>query len=313
MALGPLVGDMALQPAPADVLRAINQLLVTQHAVSRGQLLALGLSSDALQGRLESGALIRLHRGVYAMGGSPPTRERRWAAAVLACGPTAALSHLSAAALWCVRHTDPVVIDVSLASRSRRGRKGIRTHRPRHLTADDVGAHRGVRTTAVPRTLIDCAEVLQPRKIERMLDEAHHLKLLDTAELDRSLERHRHRTGAARLRKLLTTHEPGTTRTRSPLEESFLQLIRQTGLPQPLVNEELGPYTIDFLWPQERVAVETDGRDSHERAAARERDYRRDAWLNANDYRPLRFTWLQVKHRPDEVLAALGAALPDRR
>ncbi len=146
-----------------------------------------------------------------------------------------------------------------------------------------------------------------------MLDEAHHLKLLDADDLNRSLARRPHRPGAARLRKLLAAHEPGSTRTRSPLEEDFLALVRSTSLPRPLVNEQLGPYTIDFLWSRERVAVETDGRDSHERAAARERDYRRDAWLNANGYRPLRFTWQQVHHRPDEVLAALGAALPERR
>jgi len=57
------------------------------------------------------------------------------------------------------------------------------------------------------------------------------------------------------------------------------------------------------------VAVETDGRDTHERAAARERDYRRDAWLHARGWTPLRFTWHQVHDRPEEVLAALRAAL----
>ena len=58
--------------------------------------------------------------------------------------------------------------------------------------------------------------------------------------------------------------------------------------------------------------METDGRDAHERAGARERDYRRDSWLHANGYRPLRFTWEQVHHRADEVLATLHAVLAVR-
>lgn len=103
----------------------------------------------------------------------------------------------------------------------------------------------------MPVTLIEVAEILSHRSLERSLDEAEFLGLLDRRELDGALERHSGRDGAA------------------------------------------------------RVA----GGASHNRAAARERDSRRDAWLVAADFRPLRFTWLQVTKRPDEVLAALEAAL----
>ncbi len=127
---------------------------------------------------------------------------------------------------------------------------------------------------------------------------AEYLGVLDRSELERALARNRGRAGAGPLIKILTRHQPGSTRTRSPLEEAFLALVRRAGLPQPLVNSALGPYAIDFLWRDQRIAVETDGRRAHERAAARERDYRRDSWLHANGYRPLRFTWEQVHHRP---------------
>ena len=271
--------------------------------------MALGLSSEAIARRLRSGRLVRLYRGVYTIAGTAPSRERRWAAAVLACGEGAVLSHLSAAALWRLSEKDPVVIDVSLPSRGKRMRDGVRVHRPRHLDPEDVTHHRGVPTTTVGRTLIDCAEVLGSRSLERILDEAEYLRVLDRSAIGATLVRHRGRAGTAQLSKVLARHQPGSTRTRTPIEESFFLLVRRSGLPQPLVNARLGPYTIDFLWPEQRIAVETDGRAAHERAAARERDYRRDSWLTTEGYRPLRFTWHQVHGDEQGVLGALHAVL----
>ncbi len=269
----------------------------------------MGLGAEAVRHRVSTGRLSRVRRGVYGVSGAPETREGRWIAAVLACGEGAVLSHRSAAALWRLTEKDPVVIDVSLASRSKRSHEGICVHRPRRLGPEDRTHYRGIPSTTVPRTLIDCAEVIGARSRERLLDEAEYLGLLDRQELAEALERNATRTGAARLRATLRRHEPGTTRTRSPLEEAFLLLTREAKLPAPEVNEELGRYTIDFLWRAQRVAVETDGGQSHDRRSQRERDSARDAWLSANGYRPLRFTWHQVNHRPQEVIDALRAAL----
>jgi len=55
--------------------------------------------------------------------------------------------------------------------------------------------------------------------------------------------------------------------------------------------------------------VETDGRASHGRETQRERDRRRDAWLDAAGYRTQRFSWQQVTKAPAEVLATLRSLL----
>jgi len=295
--------------APLDLRRRINHLAISRHALSRRNLLALGMSSEEIRFQLETAALVRLHHGVYAVGGAPATPEQRWAAAVMACGDEAALSHLSAAALWALTQVDPVVIDVSLSGRGRRTRPGLRVHRPRRLPRDDTTEHLGIPVTTVTRTLIDLAVIVSRRSLERLVDEAEYLRLLDLADLDRTFEGNEGRAGVTRLRRLLARHRPGTTRTRSPLEEAFLLLVREAKLPDPQVNTRLGPFTIDFLWPEQRVAVETDGRAAHDRTAARERDHRRDAWLHANGYLPLRFTWTQVNQRPGEVVRALRPKL----
>jgi len=88
----------------ADVGRIaakIHHLGRRQHGhVTRAQLLALGLSSRAISRRIESGELVVVHAGVYAVGYVRTDPLARAAAAVLACGEDAVLSHASAAALW---------------------------------------------------------------------------------------------------------------------------------------------------------------------------------------------------------------------
>src|ERR1700712_5295196 len=75
-----------------------------QHGVvARSQLLALGMSSAAIRHRLEVGKLHRLWRGVYAVGRPQVGTLGRLMAAVLACGPSAQLSHRSGAFLWGIR------------------------------------------------------------------------------------------------------------------------------------------------------------------------------------------------------------------
>lgn len=282
----------------------------SQHGlVGRTQLLSLGLGSRAIEHRLASGRLVRLNRAVYAVGVPARTQEARWTSAVLACPPDAVLSHLSAAAAWGLREVDPRAIDVSVPARSGKRRDGIRVHRPRQLDSADTTRHCGVPVTTVPRTLIDIAAVLSTRSLERALDEAEYLGFLTQPELHAALKRNDGRAGAARIRIALRAHVPGTTRTRTPLEERFFLLTRTAGLPQPEVNVKVGPYTVDFLWREAGVAVETDGGASHDRAAQRERDSRRDAYPTTAGYRTQRFTYRQVTERPDEVLATLDALL----
>jgi len=305
---------MQSQSGPLALERRINRLAARQHGlIARTQLLALGLGAGAIQYRLTTGRLTLSRRGVYSVGFAAPTREHRWAAAVLASGPGAVISHLSAAAVWGLRHGDPVTIDVSVPCRNTRMRDGVRVHRPRHLTRADTTWRRGIPVTSVPRTLIDLAETVSRRSLERLLDEAEFLKLLDLVALHSALSRHPGRDGTARLSATLRRHQPGTTRTRTPLEEDFFVLVRAAGLPQAEVNVPVGPFTVDFLWRDNKLVVETDGGDSHDRRSQRKRDARRDAWLAAHDYETLRFTWEQVHSYPAEVLAALNAKLRTRR
>jgi hypothetical protein len=79
------------------------------------------------------------------------TQEGWWMAAVLACGPGAALSHFSAAALWGITKPRRGPIEVSVPAHVSRQRKGIIVHR-RDLTDADVTTKQGIPLIAVVPT-----------------------------------------------------------------------------------------------------------------------------------------------------------------
>jgi very-short-patch-repair endonuclease len=96
--------------------------------------------------------------------------------------------------------------------------------------------------------------------------------------------------------------------TRSELEERFLALCTRHHLPRPDVNARVAGLTVDFLFADQRVVVETDGWRFHGHRAAFERDRRRDATLTRAGYRTLRFTHDQLTTEPHAVIATLVAA-----
>jgi hypothetical protein len=230
-------------------------------------------------------------------------------AAVLACGPGAALGYTSAAALLGLRRSDYGPIDVVVPVAGGRRRPGIRIHRHPALAAEEVTTHHVIPVTTAARTILDLAATASRRGLEHALDRAELLELTDYPAVDalaRARPRHR---GSARLRRMLREHEAGTARTRTDLEGAFLALCEQHGLPRPLVNEPLCGITVDFVFRDARVAVETHSWAWHRGRAAFERDRERDAVLATAGYRTFRFTDRQVELAPATVIKALAAAL----
>jgi very-short-patch-repair endonuclease len=90
----------------------------------------------------------------------------------------------------------------------------------------------------------------------------------------------------------------------------FLALIAAVrDLPPPRANTKVNGYEVDFVWPDERLIVETDGWETHGTRTAFENDKRRDAAHTQAGYRVLRFSWRQVKYEPATVKAAVRRAL----
>lgn len=173
---------------------------------------------------------------------------------------------------------------------------------------DDVVRQRdGLPVTTVARTLVDLADDVTPHQLERICHRAEVLRVLDAGKLDRRLSRGRWR-GARSLRSALETLAYADPQiTRSELEERFLGLAADAGLPPPLTNAQVAGNEVDFLWPERRLVVETNGVAAHLTPTAFEEDRRRDAALQIAGYRVARFTWRQVVRDPRHVKATLAA------
>lgn len=217
-------------------------------------------------------------------------------AAVLAGGPGAVLSHASAAAAWDLRRTSARLIDVSVPTRAGRERRaGLRLHRSATLTSRDVAEIRGVPVTSVARTIIDLSRTLKGRALEHVVDLADQRGLVDFADLRTA--------NSASLQAVLQNYRPAPTR--SELEERFLRLCDDHGIPRPETNTLIEGILVDFVWRERRVIVEVDGYAYHRSPAAFERDRERDVRLTTNGWTVLRFTWRQITRRAAWVAAAV--------
>ncbi|MDQ5833085.1 MAG: type IV toxin-antitoxin system AbiEi family antitoxin domain-containing protein [Actinomycetota bacterium] len=173
--------------------------------MTRAQLIAAGVGETGIEERVRTHRLLRLHRGVYALGHRELKGEGHWMAAVLACGPGAVLSHASAAAHWNIRVSASSYVDVTVPTRAgRMKRKGLRIHRSGRLGPTQVTMHEGIPVTTLARTLLDLADILNLQGLKRAIHEADYLRLLDMTAL-------------------------------------------------------IEGYEVDFVWPEAKLIVETDG------------------------------------------------------
>lgn len=278
--------------------------------VSRAQLLALDFPSQTINRQVRRGQLHWIHRATFAVGHPRLTPRGRWMAAVLACGAGAVLSHRAAWALWELGPRPGGAVDVTAPRDRRRAIPGVRLHRSRRVIACDTRLIDGIPVTSVPRTLLDLAEILSPQRLRRALEEADRRELLDGRELDELVQHRSHGChGLAALRAARTALNGSAPWTLSELEEAFLGLIRQAGLPEPRCNVLVEGELVDCFWPDAPLVVELDGYAVHRGRRSFEDDRRRDGKLQLAGVPVLRFTQPRVMHEPAGVLADVTAML----
>lgn len=287
-------------------------LAARQHGVvSRAQLRDLSLSAPAIDARVARGTLHAIHRGVYAVGHPAVAPDGVRMAAVLACGPGAALSHVSAGALLQVRETVSVLHDVT--ARTRRSRPGLRVHRAA-LDPRDVTTVRRIPVTAPARTLIDLADVLNEDAVARAFEEAIRRNLLTAADMADALARHPGRRALPLLTAQSTRHLPGIQRTRSELEQAFVRLVAEHHIdPPPRINAHVHGFEVDAVWPSHRLAVELDSLAFHRTRPAMRRDYDKALALTNAGLHVVRLDWEQVTTQAASTAETLRRLLEPAR
>lgn len=297
------MGPKELQPWSAEAW----ELTGRQHGVvARRQLLALGMSSEAIRHRTESGRLHRLAWGVYAVGRPEVSERGRWMAAVLACGGDALLSHRSAAALWGIRPERPGPIEVTVPRPVFRRRPNLRVHRRGGLTV------RGRIVDGIPVTdpicvLVDLATCIPVAQLETAINEADHLGLVNPEMLRESLDSLPRWPGVGRLRALLDRQT--LTLATTELERRFLRIVVAARLPLPETQVRPSGHRVDFFWHELGLVVETDSLRYHRTAAKQSADMRRDHAHVSAGLTTLRFSHQQVRYEPEYVKRILATNL----
>jgi Protein of unknown function (DUF559) len=294
---------------------AIRALAERQHGVvGHWQLLDLGAARNMVLGRRQAGLLIPLHRSVYSLGHQQLTREGRWMAAVLACGPGAVLSHFSAGRHWgiCGSYGPIEVLRQSGGFKSGGRHRGVQLHQTRRLHPFEITIERGIPIAVMERVLLDLAGRLEPKRLERSFVQAYKRDDFSWPRLARIIGRRRGCKGVGKLRRIALEVDPEALETKSVPEVDFLSLWREVDLSTPAVNVLIGGHLVDFLWSEQKVIVETDSWSHHGDPLAFEKDHQRDVELTAAGYDVHRTTAKMLVRHPEPFLQNVRRALLTR-
>ena len=183
------------------------------------------------------------------------------------------------------------------------------------IPPEDITTIDGIPVTKSARTLLDLATVEPEYVVERCLEDALRRRLVSLPFLERWLDdprRKRHR-GEPVLQRLVEARATVGV-TDSPLETQVLKLLREAGLPIPMLQYEVrdGDRFVarpDFAYPAKRVAIEADSFRYHDGRPAFDHDRARINELQALGWLVLLITSKHLEQDPDAVVAWVRAAL----
>jgi very-short-patch-repair endonuclease len=278
-------------------------------AISRAQLATCGQSESRITGMVHRRELIEILPGVYSARPAPESmRQRLWAAVLWSGG---VVSHRSAAQLWQLPVPVSLAVHVTVADRRfRYAVADVRTHRV------PLGRLHQVRFDRLPitdraRTVVDLLRTESLACARGLLDRALQQHWLQEQDVLAAFHDEPGRTGNRQLRLLIAELEPGA---QAESERRLHRLLRRAGITGWVAQYEVGLPSgtrfVDVALPQQRIAIEVDGRRHHDDASDRFDDDRARAnELVALGWRVLRVTWNELVHHPDRIVAQLRRLL----
>jgi very-short-patch-repair endonuclease len=278
--------------------------------VTRGQLHTLGYSDDAIDRGIAGGRLHAWHRSVFAVGHQRLSPHGLCMAAVLFRGRSALISHQSAIWLWGLEAKLEIPVHVSVRWRGH-AQDAIGLHHCPALRDEDVAETERLPVTAVPRTLLDYAADAKRWRLERAIDKADRLGMLDLAAVGRLTDEVRGHRGRGPLRRAMVIYtEKGFTR--SGGEKRMLAALADAGVRRPAVNNLIEGYELDFFWGPERLAIELDSWEHHRSGRSFEEDRERQENLAMAGIETIRITGTRLRREPRKVANRVAEHLERR-
>lgn len=279
--------------------------------VTRAQLIRLGYTEEMIDHDLETGRLQAWHRSVFAVGHQGLSPHGLCMAAVLFRGQGALVSHQSAVWLWGLEKKLEIPVHVSVRWRGH-AQDAIGLHHCPALRDDDIAETERLPVTAIPRTLLDYASTAKTYRLERAIDQADRLGLLDPAAVDTISDEVRGHRGRGPLRRAMVIYrEKGFTR--SGGEKRMLAVLADSGVRRPVVNNFVESYELDFYWEHERFAVELDSWEHHRTRRSFEEDRKRQDDLAMAGIETIRISGTRLKREPRKVARRIAEHLERRR
>jgi Protein of unknown function (DUF559) len=294
--------------AESSQLRLAQLMRSQSGVVALRQLRALHFTKDDVAGMVGRRELWRVRRGVYADMRSPMTPRGHLFAALLSFDPEAHafFSHRTAAALLGLRELSVGQLELTIAAQHTPKRPPLRIHRISEAPpAEEIAIRDGLRVSSAHRMLVELAARETPDELNRLITATARKRLLDPDRVERTLASYARAARIGELRAALTAYRP-TPADKSGFEREFAHAIEtDPRIPPPQRNVHLDGWELDFYWPEQRVVAETDGERYHMLPADRERDYRKDAWLQRRRIAVLRVGEFRFEHDRQGVLEDL--------
>jgi very-short-patch-repair endonuclease len=309
-------------PTVIDAKRAEQQGMLTW-----GQLRSAGVTRAAMTRAVADGAVVRVRRNVYAQAALPGLPRfvvtddgvalayvAHVRAALLSLGDAASACGRTAAALygWPLLVEPARTIDLAVShGRSRVAARGVRAFQRRSVVRERrrvLAGTAAIWLTTPVQTVIDCATSRPLLEAVVVCDSALRARDVTIDELVPAAMRLRGVRDAARVRAVLAFCD---ARSESVLESVLRVQLLLAGIdgfvPQKVLRDLPGQHVrVDFCFQDAGLVVEVDGRRWHQEPA---KDQARDNALAALGWRVLRYTWADVVHEPQRVVAEVRAAV----
>lgn len=278
----------------------------------RELLIELG-GTRALHAALHEGRWLRLLQGVYGAEVDPRNLELRARAAQLVLPAHAVVSGHSV--LWLcgvdVLPAGATPLEVTVPREAVVPRRHGVAARQALLAPRDLGRIRHVRALRPPRATLDLVRQLPLPDAVAVADAVQHAGLCSRRELEEELLHHRGLRGVRNAGRAIELSAPEAE---SPPESRLRVLLALAGLqpvPQYEIHDPVGRFVarVDLAFPAQRLALEYDGRDVHQRDDVFTHDRRRQNALVALGWTVLRFTAADLRGRSPGVVAQVAGAL----
>lgn len=297
--------------------RAVAELLRRQGGVvTRAQVLAAGWSEGTIRHRIRvGGPWVTVLPGVYLGSNGLVADGQREIAAVLYAGPGCVVTGPASLRQQGVRVPATDMIDVLIPAPAKRRDEGFVRLHPTKRMPEQGFVLNGIRWAPAARAVADTVrsehDARQARVVVASAVQGGRCTVPQLAlELQEGSARQ-----SGRLRAVLQEVADGIA---SAAEGDLRQLVKRSGLPEPMYNAEL--YTEsgflarpDLWWKDAGVAGELDSREWHLLPEHWENTMARGSRMSAHGIIVVHFSPKQVRTEPRRIVAELRSAIDTGR